>query len=245
MNLILLFKEDFIAPNRVRLTDRRLTHAKEILRVEEGQTLTVGQVNGLIGKGTVAHISDDALELDVAFTQDPPPPLPSALIMALPRPNVLKRTLLCAASLGIKKIIVLNFNRVEKSLWNSSSLRPEAIKEHLVLGLEQGKDTVMPEVILKDRFKPFVEDELPNLMKGTLPLIAHPGGGQPCLKASQQPVTLVIGPEGGLVDYEVEKLQSLGFQPIDLGPRILRVETVVPYLIGQLSPLLFKSLLLK
>src|SRR5208283_3585485 len=100
--------------------------------------------------------------------------LPVTLILALPRPPMLKRILFSAAMLGVKKIIILNFNRVEKSLWNSSSLKPKAIEEQLVLGLEQAKDTVMPEVIIKKRFKPFVEDELPILIKGKSALVAHP-----------------------------------------------------------------------
>jgi 16S rRNA (uracil1498-N3)-methyltransferase len=234
MNLILLSKSDFITPTKVRLTDRRLTHLQEILNVKEGQVLTVGHRNGLMGEGIITKVSDDEVELEVNCKTEPPPALPLTLILALPRPHVLRRTLISAASLGIKKIIILNFNRVEKSLWNSSALKAEAVDEQLILGLEQSRDTIMPEVILKDRFKPFVEDELPRLIEGTVPLIAHPGGGEACPQTPQKPVTLIIGPEGGIIDFEMAHLKEIGFKPIDLGPRILRVETVLPYLIGTL-----------
>jgi RsmE family RNA methyltransferase len=166
--------------------------------------------------------------------QPPPPALPLTLIMPLARPLVLKRTLLCASSLGIKKIVILNFNRVEKSLWSSSVLRPEAIQDQLVLGLEQAKDTCLPEVMLRERFKPFVEDELPELIKGTTALVAHPGTSNWCPRQVCGPVTLVIGPEGGLVDFELQKLSETGFQAIDLGQRILRIESVLPFLIGRI-----------
>ena len=43
-----------------------------------------------------------------------------------------------------------------------------------------------------------------------------------------------MGPEGGFVDYEVERLVELGFETVDLGPRILRVEPVIPMLVGRL-----------
>lgn len=234
MNLILLFDNDFIADNRVRLTDRRLQHAQDVLRVKEGDVLTVGKLNGLMGEGKVVGISETALELEVNLHQPPPLALPLTLIMPLARPPVLKRIFLCAASLGVKHIIVCNFNRVEKSLWNSSALRPEFIQEQLVLGLEQGKDTVMPQVLLRERFKPFVEDELPQLMEGSLGLVAHPGTSESCPRAGGKPVTLIIGPEGGLVDFEVAKLMGIGFQAIDLGPRILRVEAVLPLLVGKI-----------
>src|SRR5208283_3296222 len=116
----------------------------------------------------------DCVELEVKLDCKPPKELPLTLILALPRPPMLKRILFSAAMLGVKKIIILNFNRVEKSLWNSSALTGQAITEQLVLGLEQAKDTVMPEVILKKGFKPFVEDELRGLIKGTRVLVTHP-----------------------------------------------------------------------
>ena len=234
MNLILLFDADFISTGHVRLTDRRFEHVRDIHRAHAGEELSVGVLNGQMGKGMITAMGDDAVEMDVRLEAEPPPALPLTLVMALPRPNVLKRSLVCAASLGIKHIILLNFFRVEKSLWNSSALRPEAVREHLVLGLEQGKDTVLPRVDLCERFKPFVEDELPALAKGTLGLVAHPGTGTPPPQNVRGPVTLVIGPEGGLVDYEAEKLAALGFQMADLGPRILRVEAVLPYLVGRI-----------
>ena len=234
MNLILLFDSDFVSPGRVRLMGRRFEHIRNIHRAVVGDQMRVGILDGQMGHGTVTVLAEGFIEMDVRLDQAPPLVLPLTLVMALPRPNVLKRTLVCAVSLGIKHIVLLNFFRVEKSLWNSSALRSEVIREYLILGLEQGKDTVLPQVHLREKFKPFVEDELPILSKGTAALVAHPGSGCPPPQSMSGPVTLVIGPEGGLIDYEIEKLVSLGFQMVDLGPRILRVETVLPYLIGRI-----------
>jgi len=251
MNLILLFDSDFIAPHHVRLTGRRFTHIQEVLKVETSQLLTVGKVNGLMGQGEVKDKTKDSIELEVKFDAKPPKALPLTLILALPRPPMLKRILFSAAMLGVKKIIILNFNRVEKSLWSSSSLKPQAIEEQLILGLEQAKDTVMPEVVLKKGFKPFVQDELPGLIKGSLALVAHPDrktvsfpilhchSGEPPQKPGgrrRNPDTnifLVIGPEGGIIDHEIELLKAAGCQTMDLGPRILRTEYVLPYFLGQ------------
>ena len=47
-------------------------------------------------------------------------------------------------------------------------------------------------------------------------------------------VALAIGPEGGWVPFELELLAAQGFRPVSLGPRVLRVETVVPFLVGML-----------
>ena len=233
MNLILLSDPDFIAPARVRLSDRRFIHIRDILKAEEGQSLTVGKINGLTGQGKVVSQTNKAIELEVKLDTKPPEALPLTLILALPRPPMLKRILFSAAMLGVKKIIILNFKRVEKSLWNSSSLKPKAIEEQLILGLEQAKDTVMPEAILKKAFKPFVQDELPTLIKGTQALVAHPGGAKTVLTNVIPPVCLIIGPEGGIIDYEIEQLKAAGCQPTDLGPRILRTDSVLPLIIGQ------------
>src|SRR5690606_35935082 len=126
--------------------------------------------------------------------------------------------------------------RVEKSFWQTPFLTPEAIREQLILGLEQSRDTVLPEFWIEKRFKPFVEDQLPQRAEGSLGLIGHPGAYPACPRGLplDQPVTLAIGPEGGWIPYEVEKLQAAGLQPVQLGERILRVETAVTALLARL-----------
>jgi 16S rRNA U1498 N3-methylase RsmE len=88
--------------------------------------------------------------------------------------------------------------------------------------------------LLKPFFKPFAEDELPSIIKDTLALIAHPTAQEQCPRDVRQPVTLAIGPEGGFIPYEVEKLISCGFHAVHLGERILNIEAAVPSLISRL-----------
>jgi len=235
MNLILLFEDDFVKDRqRVSLRGRRHEHVLNVHRASAGDRLSVGLLNGMIGTGAVTRIDDDALEMDIALDRDPPPPLDVTLILALPRPIVLKRILLSASSMGVKRIVLIHSRRVEKSYWNSPVLDEKKIKEQLILGLEQARDTVMPEVWLRQKFKPFVEDDLPDMIKGTLPLVAHPGTSEPCPSQVNRPVTLAIGPEGGFMQYEVEMLEAAGFRSVNIGERILRVETAVPVLLSKL-----------
>jgi RsmE family RNA methyltransferase len=174
------------------------------------------------------------LLLEVAFDQPPPPPAPLHLLLALPRPKVLRRVLQCAAAMGVKTIVLVNTWRVERSYWQSPALAPAALCEQLLLGLEQGGDTMLPALELRRRFKPFVEDELPARLRGRRALVAHPGATAPCPRALAEPATVAIGPEGGFIAYELEALQALGFTPVSLGPRALRVEHAVPALLGRL-----------
>ncbi len=191
-------------------------------------------LNGRIGAGKVVLLNKEVLEMEVYFERLPPPKLPLTLILALPRPKVIRRVLRSMSSMGVKRIILLNCSRVEKSYWQSPFLASAAIQEQLILGLEQAKDTVLPEVLLKPLFKPFVEDELPSISKGTLPLVAHPVASVDCPRNVKEPVTLVIGPEGGFIPYEIEKLVNTGFSAIHLGARILSVESAVPAFLARL-----------
>ena len=127
MNLMIIDSNDFISASHVRIKVRRYEHLTAVLKVKQGDVIKVGQLNGLMGEGKVETITADAIILKVILKQQPPKPLALTVIMALSRPPMLKRTLQYLASFGVKKIIILHFNRVEKSLWNSSALKPEAI----------------------------------------------------------------------------------------------------------------------
>jgi len=234
MNIILLQDADFVSAERVQLTGRRLEHVCKVHRAVVGDELRVGKVNGLMGRGTILSLTDQQLELDIFLDQPPPAPSPITLLLALPRPKMLKRVLQSVSSLGVKQIYLLNSYRVDKSFWGSPLLEEEKLQEQLLLGLEQARDTIVPQVTLCPRFKPFVEDDLPGITAGSVAYVAHPGVEMVCPHALDQKITLAIGPEGGFIPYEIEKLQGCGFIPVSLGERILRVETAVPVLLSRL-----------
>ncbi|WP_252271728.1 16S rRNA (uracil(1498)-N(3))-methyltransferase [Pseudomonas subflava] len=234
MNLLLLEEADFVASDRAVLQGRRLKHLHDVHRAEAGDQLRVGRLGGLMGRGTLLALDEQHAELQVELDQPPPAKLPLTLLLALPRPKMLKRVLQSAAAMGVPRLVLLNSYRVEKSFWQTPFLEPEAIREQLILGLEQARDTMLPEVVLEKRFKPFVEDRLPALAADTLGLIGHPGDFPACPRAVSEPVTLAIGPEGGWIPYEVDMLREAGLAPVQLGERILRVETAVTALLARL-----------
>jgi len=226
MNLLLLFRDDFVSATRARIAGRRLEHIARI----GGDTLRVGIIDGRIGTAKVIAPG----ELDVNLDGDPPPPLPLTLVLALPRPKVLNRVIASAASMGIKRIFLINAWRVEKSYWKSPRLSEENLRQQSILGLEQARDTVMPRIELRRFFRPFVEDELPSIATETLALVAHPTAAAPCPRDVKRQVTLTVGPEGGFIAEEITSLERAGFQAVHFGERILRVETAVAALVGRL-----------
>ncbi|KAA0980921.1 16S rRNA (uracil(1498)-N(3))-methyltransferase [Pseudomonas sp. ANT_J28] len=234
MNLLLLEEADFIAADRAILRDRRLTHMQEVHRSVVGDSLRVGRIGGLMGSAELLRLDADEAELRVTLDQPAPAKLPLTLILALPRPKMLRRVFQTVAAMGVPRIILVNSYRVEKSFWQTPFLEPEAIREQLILGLEQARDSVLPEIVIEKRFKPFVEDRLPAITEGTLGLVGHPGHYPPCPRGLTEPVTLAIGPEGGWIPYEIDLLGKAGLQPVQLGDRILRVETAVTALLARL-----------
>lgn len=240
MNLILLepgeTTSDACGSYPVTLTGRRFQHLATVVKARPGDVLQVGMVNGLMGSARVTAMSSDTITLDCTLNQTPPPTLPLLVIMALPRPKMLKRVLQTIATLGVEQLILVNTFRVEKSYWQTPFLAPDAIRDQLLLGLEQARATQLPEVLLRKRFKPFVEDELPAMTEGRTCWVAHPSGTRDAAMQRHAVSALAIGPEGGFIPYEVEKLQAAGFNALSLGPRILRVETALPVLVTRLFP---------
>nr|WP_319492433.1 16S rRNA (uracil(1498)-N(3))-methyltransferase [uncultured Desulfobacter sp.] len=234
MNLVLLEDSDFIGPDRVLLGDDRCRHITRVLGAKPGDTLVCGQKNAKMGTGLITSMERHAIEIQTFLDQDPPRPLPLTLVLALPRPKMLRRILQSLASLGVKDIFLINSRRVEKSFWDSGVLDAPTIQHHLDLGLCQAKDTLVPRVHLKRFFSPFVKEELPELSKNKKRILAHPKTQNSCPVGLNSDTVLVIGPEGGFIDLEVQTLMDNGFEPMTVGPRILRVEIAVTALISRL-----------
>lgn len=237
MNIILFDQTDhYQNETTIRLSDRRFEHITKVIKPETGSTLKVGMINGKIGTGRVVEITKDHIDISVQLHSEPPPPAPLTLLLALPRPKVLRRVLKHATTIGIKNIYLINAWRVEKSYWQTPILKDDSISKIFLDGLEQASDTVMPKLHMKCFFKTFVEDELPDIIKNTCPLIAHPGTSEKTIDTSGGRYTLAIGPEGGFIEPELRSLKECGFTEMNFGQRILSVETAVPFIVSRLIP---------
>jgi len=244
MNILLAEAEE-IVDGRLILTDRRADHIVKVLRAAVGDAVRVGVINGSKGSGVIEAIQPRhprSIRLRISLQETPQIVPPIDLILALARPIMMRRILSQATALGVGRFYCIHANRVEKSFWEASLLEQGGYGEHLQQGLEQAVDTRMPEVYFYRRFKPFIEDFLPTIAgKYDRKIIAHPGGNQTLgqvMKGVNGRVLLAIGPEGGWVEYEIEKFQEAGFVNCSLGERILKVDTAVVALHARISQLL-------
>lgn len=236
MNLVLLEPNEIDARGEARLVGRRLEHVRSVLKLAVGDSLRAGVVGGSMGEAQVVAIDERVLHVRCTLTESPPPRANVSLILAIPRPKQLKRVIPAIASLGVDRVVLVNAARVEKSYFDSKVLNDAFLDELVQLGLEQACDTVKPVIEIRERLKPFVEDELSTWVpEGAVRMLPHPTGAAPLKPvAARQHVALAIGPDGGWVPYEVELFETAGFTAVSLGRRVLRGEVAVPAVLGAL-----------
>lgn len=236
MNMILLRQEELADDGSALLTGRRHLHMVNTLGKRVGDRCKVGVRGGCIGTGVVAEQSANSTHLELEKLNAPPPePLPVKLVMALPRPKTLRKVLRHAGALGVKEFHFFGAYKVERSYWSSPFLEPEFLEAEETLALEQSVDTAPWRVSFHRFFRPFVEDELPQLAANTRFTVCHPAGesGLAPHRAGEFH-TLCLGPEGGFTDFEIKMLQAADARIVTLGKRILRTETALPFLLGKL-----------
>ncbi len=244
MNIILADSYE-ITDKHIRLTDYRAEHIVKVLQLNTGDMIRFGIINDGRGKAQVTGIRQKFpffVDLKIEISESLAPVAPIDLVLALPRPIMLKRVLSQVTALGVGTIHLVHANRVEKSFWKASIVAEKNFRPYLLHGLEQAVDTRLPEICLHRRFKPFIEDHFPTIRdRYRTHILADPGG-----KSSLQleidnesgRVLLAVGPEGGWVDYEVQKFREQGFIDCSIGERILKVDTAVIALHSRISLLL-------
>ena len=238
MNRI-LFESDEIVGGVATFGGARAAHVRDVLHGEVGQVLKTGALGGRIGQGEIVEIAGDAVRVRVRHDVEPLAPWVD-LVLAPPRPRVLKRLLAPLATMGVGRVVLVGAQKVEKDFWGATLLKEENWRPLFVDGLMQGcVATQVPTLETRRNFRKFVADELDGLFPTARRLVAHPGEeGRTRRGAGTRAgdrLLLAIGPEGGWTDEEVALLEAHGFARCSLGPRILRTDTAAIALLARLS----------
>lgn len=235
MNRLILEENDFIAPGRCRITGRRFRQLVDVIKCPVGKVCKAGLLGGLRGTAQVTELTDEEIIFDVTLDEEPPAPSDIRLAIAMQRPQTFSKVLHIATTMGVKQILFFHSFKVEKSYWQSPRIIPDNFRSELIEALEQCGDTILPEISFCNRFKEFAETALPNFASGTKMIFGAPTSSVSPSEYAGSPVTLIVGPEGGLTSYEEETLISCGAEGVTLGARILRTEYALAALLGKLS----------
>jgi 16S rRNA (uracil1498-N3)-methyltransferase len=214
---------------RVVATGAQAKHLTDVLKVSPGQPVRIGIIDGPLGTATVAQINPGEVVLDAVFDADVPERPRVDLLLAVPRPKVLRRLWAQVAALGVGQVMLTNAGKVERDYFDSHVMRDEGFRPLLIEGLQQARDTRVPMVSIHKQFKVLVEDELDHLFPSGRRVVAHPGSAQSFREAlhgsSDDRVLVAIGPEGGWNDYELALLERHGFVRAGLSSRTLTTTT--------------------
>jgi RsmE family RNA methyltransferase len=230
---LLLVEPAEVSEGRVVVGGRRAQHLREVIGVTTGARVRTGIVGGGVGSAEV--LADDGTRITLALAIDgpAPPPLPIELVLAVPRPKVLTRTIEAAASFGVERIALTNAWRVDKSYLSSPRLAPDALAAAARLGAEQGATTHVPPIVVHRRLMELLDSRWTS-PGDDVRIVAHPTGKPIENVARVDSLVLAIGPEGGWIQRELDTFVARGFTPVSLGERVLRVETAVAAALGQL-----------
>jgi RsmE family RNA methyltransferase len=229
VNLILADPQELDESGVLTLSDARAAHLLDVLEVTPGRDVRVGLLDGPHGIGTVTSTGEGAVTLRCVFEQEIPARPRVDLLLALPRPKVMRRLWAQLAALGVGQIILTNAERVERHYFDAHTLQPAHSRPLLIEGLQQARDTRLPLVSIHRQFRILIEDDLDALAGDGLRLLADPSGATPITAAigrrSPERLLLAVGPEGGWNDFERGLLQARGFELAGMGPRTLRSDT--------------------
>lgn len=208
------------------LPDTTFRHAIQVLRLNTGEPLILFNGTGSEYQARITSISKRAASaLIESFSPlDTESPLHLTLAIAVIKPDKMDFALQKAVELGVTSIQPLitqrSVIRIGKDKTDKKTQHWEGIVQ---AACEQSGRTRLPAVETPQTLESWLE----NMAAGTRIILAP--GDYPHINALPenlaQPISLLIGPEGGFTDEEVEMCLKAGVTAVSLGPRILRAET--------------------
>lgn len=159
-NRILFERAEIDARTRtvtLRADDARATHAREVLRSDVGDRVRAGTIDVGACEATIATMDDDKIVLKLGDDARGRGRPEIDLLLATPRPKVLRRLWAPLASLGLGRVVLANAQKVERYYFDSKALDAETIRGEILRGLEQVGDFLVPQVGVAMRLPPVVD----------------------------------------------------------------------------------------
>lgn len=232
------------APSKGMITGQDAKHAAKVLRMAKGTQITVSNGRGKDFSARILCVSRNAIELEIIdeLKETTESPIDITLCSGLLKDNKMDFVIKHATQLGITRWIPFfsersiptpDAKRLKTRVERWNAIAAESLKQCRRSRLPEISDTIGFERLLtltvpSDLKLIFFEKD--SLRPGTLKSGKAPGS-----------IIILIGPEGGFSENEVDQARSAGFVSCSLGPRILRAETaaissctLVQHLFGDL-----------
>ena len=242
MNWIVVDKSELDDKQDVWLSGDRAEHIRSVLRLSVGDQIRITCVNGPLGKGTIKEWREDGVRVTCIWGEVPLRPTLN-LLLAMPRPKVLRRLWAQISALGVDHIYLIGADRVERYYFDSHVVQPDMYKPLLREGLAQSGGSWMPNVKVYPRFNSFFTEVMPTVFSDHLKWVANPREKATFIDQlsrihNDKEWLLAVGPEGGWSVSELDIFKAHGFLSVSLGSRILRSDTATISLTGMARSIL-------
>ena len=219
-----------IESDHVQLAGNEAHHLTNVMRASVGTQVILFDGSGREFIAEVRSVSRQTIGLRIISEERIDRELPFALTLAVSLPKGDRQRWLIEKSveLGVSKFVPL---LTERGVAQPTEKATQRLRRVVIEASKQcGRNSLM----LIDSPKTLAQiNETSD--PGGLRLIAHPGGAALPAEKSATHWQLAIGPEGGFNDDELMMAKAGGWQTVDLGPRILRIETAAISLVSAIT----------
>jgi 16S rRNA (uracil1498-N3)-methyltransferase len=238
MNSLAIFEDEGWRQGRIVITGERAQSVYAGGIHDVGSEIRVFLFGGDKGIAKVIRFDTSVIELELISSEPSLKLRPIDLVVGLSRPQTTKKVIQAAVMAGVRSLHLVHLESGQPSYLDSHILRPVDLRQEIVKSLEQICEGLYPEVKVYRAFHRFIEEQQ-ILLAGApekLRVVAHSGGSLSLgsgVSSGVSSVVIAVGSEGGWSEKELARLDILGFERAGLGPRVVRVEVALLYLLGQ------------
>jgi len=219
------FIADTSTPTTATLLGDQAVHLARVLRATPGQIYDI-VANGFLHRAEITSVNEDQVLFTLHEELETDAALPLHLLLAVFKFDHMEWAIEKATELGIAKITPILARRTEKHLAQSALKRSERWRRIALEASKQSRRTTIPEIPNPIPLKQALEQENTTPTRILLSETEQATTLTAALSAAQSSDTAVaIGPEGGWTPEEISLFTQHQWQPVTLGPRILRAET--------------------
>jgi 16S rRNA (uracil1498-N3)-methyltransferase len=220
-------------PATAALTGDQAAHIARVLRAQPGQVFDI-VANGFLHSAKVTAVSESEVRFILHEELEADAALPIHLLLAVFKFDHFEWAIEKATELGVVRITPVLARRTEKHLGTASDKRVARWRRIALESSKQSRRTDIPEILDPAQLAAALQSETTPLrillseteQQTTLTsALGAPGLASETWESGATALAIAVGPEGGWTAEEMALFTTHTWQPVTLGPRILRAET--------------------